>query len=45
MIPESDHLTLLNVYEMWKKHNFDAEWCNKHFIHIKSLRKVREIRS
>ena len=25
-VPESDHLTLLNVYEQWKQHKYDTEW-------------------
>jgi pre-mRNA-splicing factor ATP-dependent RNA helicase DHX38/PRP16 len=44
-VPESDHLTMLNVYEQWRKHNDSAEWCEKHFVHVKSLRKVREVRT
>jgi len=44
-VPESDHLTLLNVYHQWKSHNYSAEWCEKHFVHVKSLRKVREVRA
>eukprot|EP00743_Colponemidia_sp_Colp-15_P007008 GILK01007563.1.p1 GENE.GILK01007563.1~~GILK01007563.1.p1 ORF type:complete len:1219 (+),score=255.03 GILK01007563.1:307-3657(+) len=43
-VPESDHLTLLNVYQQWKNNNFNAEWCNDHFIHSKAMRKVKEIR-
>eukprot|EP00054_Salpingoeca_dolichothecata_P014406 m.81349 g.81349 ORF g.81349 m.81349 type:complete len:876 (+) comp20973_c1_seq2:1441-4068(+) len=43
-IPESDHLTYLNVYQQWKTNGYSAQWCNEHFIHIKSMRKVREIR-
>jgi len=44
-VPESDHLTLLNVYQQWQKNNFSAEWCAEHFIHVKAMRKVREVRS
>lgn len=44
-VPESDHLTLLNVYEQWKRHKYDSEWASKHFIHAKALKKVREVRS
>ena len=44
-MPESDHLTLLNVYEQWKTHKYDNEWASKHFIHAKALKKVREVRS
>ena len=43
-IPESDHLTLLNVYEQWKINNYSAEWATDNFIHVKSLRKVKEVR-
>jgi len=42
--PESDHLTLLNIYNSWKRHSFNGYWCKQHYIHIKTLRKVREIR-
>lgn len=45
LIPESDHLTYLNIYEQWKKHNFGSEWCTTHYLQYKSLRKVREVRS
>ncbi|KAJ7365090.1 Pre-mRNA-splicing factor ATP-dependent RNA helicase PRP16 [Desmophyllum pertusum] len=43
-VPESDHLTYLNVYMQWKTNNYSAQWCNEHFIHIKAMRKVREVR-
>lgn len=42
-VPESDHLTLLNVYQRAKQYKFDAEWCSKHFIHAKGIRKAREV--
>ncbi|XP_063926272.1 pre-mRNA-splicing factor ATP-dependent RNA helicase PRP16-like isoform X1 [Zophobas morio] len=44
-VPESDHLTLLNVYNLWKSHNYSALWATQHFLHAKALRKVREVRS
>ena len=44
-VPESDHLTLLNVYKQWKRHDCKASWCNDHFLHVKALRKAREIRA
>lgn len=44
-IAESDHLTLYNVFNQWKRNNYSGEWCNKHFVHVKSLRKVREVRA
>jgi pre-mRNA-splicing factor ATP-dependent RNA helicase DHX38/PRP16 len=44
MVPESDHLTLYNVYRCWKESGRSAEWSRKFFVHQKSLRKVREIK-
>ncbi|EXX76145.1 Pre-mRNA-splicing factor ATP-dependent RNA helicase PRP16 [Rhizophagus irregularis] len=44
-VPESDHLTLLHVYTQWKSHGFREEWCVKHFIHSKAMRKAQEVRS
>ncbi|CAB4294557.1 unnamed protein product [Prunus armeniaca] len=44
-IPESDHLTLYNVYQQWKQHQYRGDWCGDHFLHVKGLRKAREVRS
>lgn len=44
-VSESDHLTLLHVYQQWKMHNYDSDWCVRHFLHAKALKKVREVRS
>ncbi|GMH99460.1 hypothetical protein TrVE_jg3859 [Triparma verrucosa] len=44
-VPESDHLTLLNVYLRAKQHKFDSQWCAKHFIHSKGIGKSREVRA
>ncbi|XP_022749420.1 pre-mRNA-splicing factor ATP-dependent RNA helicase DEAH7 isoform X2 [Durio zibethinus] len=41
-VPESDHLTLLNVYQQWKANQYRGDWCNDHFLHVKGLRKARE---
>ncbi|XP_012275192.1 pre-mRNA-splicing factor ATP-dependent RNA helicase PRP16 [Orussus abietinus] len=43
-VPESDHLTYLNVYNQWKSNGYSSSWCNEHFIHAKAMRKVREVR-
>ncbi|KAI3381932.1 hypothetical protein SNEBB_010814 [Seison nebaliae] len=43
-VPESDHLTYLNIYIQWKKHGYSIKWCNEHYIHAKAMKKVREIR-
>eukprot|EP00178_Gracilaria_changii_P010932 TRINITY_DN315_c0_g1_i1.p1 TRINITY_DN315_c0_g1~~TRINITY_DN315_c0_g1_i1.p1 ORF type:complete len:982 (-),score=184.27 TRINITY_DN315_c0_g1_i1:766-3711(-) len=43
-VPESDHLTLLHVYQRWIAGGARAEWCAKHYISSKSMRKAREVR-
>lgn len=42
-VPESDHLTLLNVYLQWKQQDYSASWCTEHFIHSKAMKKAREV--
>ncbi|KXN70896.1 P-loop containing nucleoside triphosphate hydrolase protein [Conidiobolus coronatus NRRL 28638] len=44
-VQESDHLTLLNVFEQWKKNGYRDSWCNAHFIQPKAMLKAREVRS
>ena len=44
-VPESDHLTLLNVFLQWKQQNYSNSWCNEHFIHPKAMKKAREVHS
>jgi pre-mRNA-splicing factor ATP-dependent RNA helicase DHX38/PRP16 len=44
-VPESDHLTLLNVYLQWKSNGHRSDWCTEHFIHSKAMKKVREVRA
>jgi pre-mRNA-splicing factor ATP-dependent RNA helicase DHX38/PRP16 len=43
-VAESDHLTLLHVYNQWKANGFRDEWCDEHYVHSKSMRKAREVR-
>jgi HrpA-like RNA helicase len=43
-VPESDHLTLLNVYERWKEQNCGTNWANEHYLHIKAVG-VRAVRA
>lgn len=43
-VPESDHLTFLHVYQQWKSNGYAGHWCSEHFIHVKAIRKVREVR-
>ncbi|XP_074378490.1 pre-mRNA-splicing factor ATP-dependent RNA helicase DEAH7-like [Apium graveolens] len=44
-VPESDHLTLLNVYQQWESNSYRGDWCNDHYLHSKGLKKAREVRS
>ncbi|KAJ1846841.1 Pre-mRNA-splicing factor ATP-dependent RNA helicase PRP16 [Coemansia sp. RSA 2703] len=43
-VPESDHLTLLNVFNQWRANGCRDAWCVRHFLHAKSLRKARDVR-
>ena len=43
-IPESDHLTLLNVYEKWSLNGNSMEWANENYLNYKSLKKVNDVR-
>ncbi|KAJ2804602.1 hypothetical protein H4R20_002442 [Coemansia guatemalensis] len=43
-VPESDHLTLLNVYNQWRSNGYRDSWCARHFIHSKAMRRAREVR-
>lgn len=45
LVPESDHLTLLNVYQQWRANSYDGAWCAAHFIQNKALQKGREIQA
>jgi len=33
-VPESDHLTLLHVYQQWKTNGYRADWCSQHFLQV-----------
>lgn len=44
LVPESDHLTLLNVFRQWIAHGSSDTWCIQHFIHPKALRRAQEVR-
>lgn len=37
-------MTLCNVYEQWRKHDSSPSWCATHYVHHKSLKKIREVR-
>ena len=44
MVPESDHLTLLNCYDQWVRNGKSNTWCASNFLHAKALKKAEEIR-
>ena len=43
-VHDSDHLTLLTVYQQWVANGSKDGWCVKHFLHPKALRRAQEIR-
>lgn len=45
LVPESDHLTLLNVYNQWNYHRQSDRWCEDNFIQSKAMKKANEVRS
>ncbi|KAF9157020.1 DEAH-box ATP-dependent RNA helicase prp22 [Actinomortierella ambigua] len=40
-----DHMTLLNVYEAWRKANYSKEWCRDNFMNLRLLRLARNVRA
>ena len=44
-VAESDHLTLLHVYQQWKVNGYRDDWCTEHYIHAKGMKKAREVRA
>lgn len=42
--PEGDHLTLLNVYDSWKRHDYSASFAHDNFLHLRQLKRAQEIR-
>ena len=38
-MPESDHLTLLHIYNQWSNNKYRGDWCARHFLHVKILKK------
>ncbi|KAK3669820.1 DEAH-box RNA helicase prp16 [Recurvomyces mirabilis] len=43
-VHDSDHLTLLTVYQQWVANGMKDGWCTRHFLHPKALHRAREIR-
>ncbi|PVI02529.1 P-loop containing nucleoside triphosphate hydrolase protein [Periconia macrospinosa] len=42
--PSGDHLTLLNVYNGWKRSGFSTPWCFENFIQPRNLARVKDVR-
>ncbi|EKE37673.1 helicase, putative [Entamoeba nuttalli P19] len=42
--PDSDHITLVNVYNQWKEHEENEQWCDKNYINIKAMNKAKDVR-
>ena len=42
-MPESDHLTLLHVYQQWKNNGYRGDWCARHYLQGKGLKKAKEV--
>ncbi|KAL4913940.1 P-loop containing nucleoside triphosphate hydrolase protein [Aspergillus aurantiobrunneus] len=42
--PHGDHLTLLNVYNAWKKSGFNNAWCFENFIQARQIRRAQDVR-
>jgi ATP-dependent RNA helicase DHX8/PRP22 len=42
--PEGDHLTVLVVYEAWKRNRFSNPWCYENFIQSRSLKHAQDVR-
>jgi ATP-dependent RNA helicase DHX8/PRP22 len=42
--PSGDHLTLLNVYNSWKRSGYTNPWCFENFIQARSMRRAKDVR-
>lgn len=42
--PSGDHLTLLNVYQGWKKARMSDPWCFENFIQPRSMKRAEDVR-
>lgn len=43
-IPESDHLTIANIYDEWKNHHYSDKWANENLLQTRVLKRARDIR-
>lgn len=42
--PEGDHLTLLTVYDVWRRNGFSSLWCVDNFIHSRAMKRAKDVR-
>ena len=42
--PESDHITLVNIYNQWKAHKTNPKWIDLNLINRRAMQKVHEIK-
>lgn len=42
-IHESDHLTLLRVYNQWERNRFSSNWCERCFVNYKVMIKAKDV--
>jgi len=43
--PLGDHITLLNVFQLWEENGGSPDWCKKNYLHHRALRQAKDIRS
>ncbi|XP_073395276.1 probable pre-mRNA-splicing factor ATP-dependent RNA helicase DEAH4 [Physcomitrium patens] len=39
-----DHVQYLQIYELWKKNNFDIKWCRSNNLNIRSMLFAKDVR-
>lgn len=42
---DGDHLTMLTVYEVWRQHGCDIQWCYDNFIQARALKRAQDVRN
>eukprot|EP01116_Phalansterium_solitarium_P014768 TRINITY_DN3258_c0_g1_i2.p1 TRINITY_DN3258_c0_g1~~TRINITY_DN3258_c0_g1_i2.p1 ORF type:complete len:556 (+),score=219.32 TRINITY_DN3258_c0_g1_i2:721-2388(+) len=41
---DGDHLTMLTVYEAWKRNDFSKVWCSENFVQYRALSHAQDVR-
>ena len=44
-LSQGDHLTLLNVFDAWKRNEMAVEWSQQNFVQQKELERALDIRN